>query len=141
MFRTLDETILVAGQITPEQLAEAKAQGVTMVINNRPDGEQPGQPTSAEMEAAAQAQGLGYVHIPVDPSGLSMADVEAMTAALAEPGRKLAFCRSGTRSTNLWALARGAAGDEPAEIVAKAANAGYDVSGLLPAIESLRPKE
>jgi uncharacterized protein (TIGR01244 family) len=63
-----------------------------------------------------------------------------MTAALALPAPALAFCRSGTRSTYLWSLARGAAGDEPAEIAAKAANAGYDVSGLLPMIESLRPK-
>jgi uncharacterized protein (TIGR01244 family) len=140
MFRTIDETILVAGQIAPEDLAEAKAQGVAFIINNRPDHEQPGQPTSEEMAAAAAAAGLGYVHIPVDHSGFSMEQVEAMSAALAEPGRKLAFCRSGTRSTNLWSLARGAAGDEPAEIAAKAANAGYDVSGLMPLIESLRAK-
>jgi uncharacterized protein (TIGR01244 family) len=140
MFRTLDETILVAGQIAPEDLAAAKAQGVTTVINNRPDGEQAGQPTSAEMAAAARAEGLGYVHIPVDQSGFSMEQIEAMTAALAAAGRKLAFCRSGTRSTYLWSLARGAAGDAPAEIAAKAANAGYDVSQLLPMIESLRPK-
>jgi uncharacterized protein (TIGR01244 family) len=141
MFRTIDETILVAGQIAPEDLAEARAQGVAFVINNRPDHEQPGQPTSTEMEAAARALGLGYVHIPVSPSGLSREQVDAMVAALAEPGRKLAFCRSGTRSTNLWSLARGAAGDEPAEIAAKAANAGYDVSGLIPTIESLRRQD
>ena len=140
MFRTIDETMLVAGQIAPEDLAEAKAQGVAFVINNRPDHEQPGQPTSAEMEAAARALGLGYVHIPVSPAGLLREQVDQMAAALAEPGRKLAFCRSGTRSTNLWSLARGVAGDEPAEIAAKAANAGYDVSGLIPMIESLRPK-
>ncbi|HEY0315060.1 MAG TPA: TIGR01244 family sulfur transferase [Sphingomonas sp.] len=140
MFRTIDDTILVAGQIAPADLAEAKAQGVTMLINNRPDHEQVGQPTSAEMAAAAEAAGLGYAHIPVDHSGFSHDQIEAMTAALAAPGRKLAFCRSGTRSTYLWSLARGAAGDEPAAIAAKAANAGYDVSGLMPLIESLRPK-
>lgn len=140
MFRTLDETILVAGQIAPTDLAEAKAQGVAIVINNRPDGEQAGQPTSAEMAAAAAAAGLGYVHIPVDHSGFSMDQIEAMTGALSEPGRKLAFCRSGTRSTYLWSLARAAAGDDPAAITAKAAGAGYDVSGLLPMIASLRPK-
>jgi uncharacterized protein (TIGR01244 family) len=140
MFRTIDETILVAGQIAPGDIATAAAQGVRTIINNRPDGEQAGQPTSTEMEAAAQAVGLGYVHIPVDHSGFSIEQVEAMTAALALPGPALAFCRSGTRSTYLWSLARGAAGDEPAEIAAKAANAGYDVSGLLPMIEGLRPK-
>lgn len=138
MFRTLDETILVAGQISPQDVTDAAAQGVRMVINNRPDGEQPGQPAAAEIEAAAKAAGLGYAHIPVDHSGFSQDQVDAMTAALAEPGPALAFCRSGTRSTFLWALARGAAGDEPSEIAAKAANAGYDVSPLMPMIESLR---
>jgi uncharacterized protein (TIGR01244 family) len=140
MFRTIDETISVAGQISPADVATAAAQGVRTIINNRPDGEQPGQPTAAEIEAAARAAGLDYVHIPIDHSGFSRDQVEAMTAALALPGPALAFCRSGTRSTNLWSLARGAAGDEPGEIATKAANAGYDVSGLLPMIESLRPK-
>ena len=141
MFRTIDETILVAGQIAPTDIAAAAARGVRTIINNRPDGEQAGQPTSAEMEAAADAAGLDYVHIPIDHSGFTMEQVEAMAAALARPAPALAFCRSGTRSTYLWALARGAAGDQPAEIAAKAANAGYDVSTLLPMIESLRPKE
>ena len=138
MFRTLDETIMVAGQIAPADVAAAAAQGVRTIINNRPDGEQPGQPAAFEIEAAAKAAGLGYAHIPVDHSGFSRSQIEAMKAALALPGPALAFCRSGTRSTYLWSLARGAAGDEPAEIAAKAANAGYDVSGLLPMIESLR---
>jgi uncharacterized protein (TIGR01244 family) len=138
MFRTLDETIAVAGQISTDDVATAAAQGVRTIINNRPDGEQPGQPTSAEIEAAAKAAGLGYAHIPVDHSGFSREQVDAMTAALALPGPALAFCRSGTRSTYLWSLTRGAAGDEPAEIAAKAANAGYDVSGLMPMIEKLR---
>jgi uncharacterized protein (TIGR01244 family) len=140
MFRTLDETIMVAGQISPADVATAASQGVRTIINNRPDDEQPGQPAAAEIEAAAKAAGLGYVHIPIDHSGFSRDQVEAMTAALALPAPALAFCRSGTRSTYLWSLARGAAGDEPAEIAAKAANAGYDVSGLMPMIESLRPK-
>lgn len=138
MFRTIDETLLVAGQITPEDVATAAAQGVRTIINNRPDGEQPGQPSAAAIEAAAAAAGLGYAHIPVDHSGFSMEQIEAMTAALAQPGPALAFCRSGTRSTFLWALARGLAGDEPAEIAAKAANAGYDVTPLMGMITSLQ---
>ncbi|MBA2932537.1 TIGR01244 family phosphatase [Sphingomonas sp. CGMCC 1.13654] len=140
MAKWLDETIAVSPQISVEEVAEAQAEGIRTIINNRPDGEQAGQPTAAEIGAAAKAAGLGYVHIPVDHSGFSMDQVEAMTAALAGPGPVLAFCRSGTRSTYLWSLARGAAGDEPSEIAAKAANAGYDVSGLIPMIESLRPK-
>ena len=138
MFRTIDETLLVAGQITPEDVAAAAAQGVRTIINNRPDGEQPGQPSAAAIEAAAMAAGVAYAHIPVDHSGFSMEQIEAMTAALAKPGPALAFCRSGTRSTFLWALARGLAGDKPAEIAAKAANAGYDVAPLMGMIASLQ---
>jgi len=140
MAKWLDETIAVSPQISVAEIAEAKENGIRMIVNNRPDGEQPGQPTAAEIGEAAKAAGLGYVHIPVDHSGFSMEQVEAMTAALAEAGPVLAYCRSGTRSTFLWALARGAAGDTPSEIAANATNAGYDVSPLLPMIESLRPK-
>ena len=91
MFRTLDETILVAGQIQPEDVATAAAQGVRTIINNRPDDEQAGQPRGAEIEAAAKAAGLGYAHIPVDHSGFSHEQVDAMTAALARarPGARL----------------------------------------------------
>lgn len=131
MFRKLDDSISVAGQIAPEDIAEAARQGFTLVINNRPDGEQPGQPTSAEMEAAAKAVGLGYVAIPITHAGFSEDQVTAMGGALAAaPGPVLAFCRSGTRSTFVWALARARAGDSPAELAAKASGAGYDLSPI-----------
>ena len=132
MLRRIDEKTLVAGQIRPEDLAAVKAQGVTMVVNNRPDGEEPGQPTSAEMEAAARAAGLDYRHVPVG-SGFSADQVAAMRAALEEAnGPVLAFCRSGTRSTFLWALARSEAGDSAEELMAKAEAAGYDLRPIIP---------
>lgn len=140
MFRTIDDRLMVSPQITPAQVAEAAALGVRTIINNRPDGEEAGQPASADIAAAADAAGLGYVHIPVDHSGFAMDQVTAMGEALEHEGAALAFCRSGTRSTFLWALARGAAGDDPAAIAGKAANAGYDVTPLMPTIENLRPK-
>jgi len=131
MFRTLDSTISVFGQIDPEDVAAAKSQGFTAIINNRPDNEQPGQPSGAEIEAAAKAAGMGYVAIPVDHSGFNEGQVEAMVNALeAAPGPVLAFCRSGTRSTFLWALARHRLGDDSEQLIAKAANAGYDLSPL-----------
>jgi uncharacterized protein (TIGR01244 family) len=127
MFRRIDERTLVAGQIRPEDLAKAKAEGVTMIVNNRPDGEQAGQPSSAELEAAARAAGLGYRHIPV-ASGFSAEQVRAMAEALEEAeGRVLAFCLSGTRSTFLWALARAQQGEDGEELIGKAAAAGYDL--------------
>ena len=130
MFRQLDDHMLVSGQIVPEDVAEAAAQGVTMIVNNRPDGEIPGQPTSAQIEAAAAAAGLGYRHIPV-AGGFSPAQVEEMANALAaSEGKVLAFCGSGRRSSYIWALARAQAGDNAEEIVGKAAAAGYDLTPL-----------
>jgi uncharacterized protein (TIGR01244 family) len=98
-----------------------------MIVNNRPDEEEPGQPSAAELEAAARAAGLDYRHVPVG-SGFSASQVEAMTEALeAAQGAVLAFCRSGTRSTLLWALARSQQGDAADELTRKAAAAGYDL--------------
>jgi len=135
MFRTLDDRVSVHGQVTPADLALAKAQGFTAVVNNRPDGEEPGQPTGAEIAAAAEAAGLAYTAIPVDHSGLSEAQVSAMAGVLgAADGPVLAFCRSGTRSTFLWALARARLGDDADMLVAKAANAGYDLRPIRPAL-------
>ena len=127
--RQLDEKTLVSGQIQPADLAEIKAQGVTMVVNNRPDGEDAGQPSSDEIEAAARAAGLDYRHIPLW-RGPGPAEVEKMREAMAEcgEGRMLAFCRSGTRSAFAWAVAQAENGKQREEIEKAAAQAGYDIS-------------
>lgn len=133
MFRKLDDNISVAGQVTPQDVADAAAQGFTFIVNNRPDDEQPGQPASAEVEAAATAAGLGYRAIPITHAGFSENQVEAMREALeAAPGPVLAFCRSGTRSTFVWALARARMGDDAETLAAKAEAAGYDLTSILP---------
>ncbi|MDO6415474.1 TIGR01244 family sulfur transferase [Sphingomonas sp. BIUV-7] len=130
-FRKLDDAISVAGQIQPSDVAEAAAAGYRLIINNRPEGEEPGQPAAADIEAAAQAAGLSYVAIPVSPAGMRPDQVDAMKAALeAADGPALAFCRSGTRSTYLWALSRAELGDAPAELVEKADAQGYNVRPL-----------
>jgi uncharacterized protein (TIGR01244 family) len=112
-------------------IAEAMALGITTIINNRPDGEEPSEPQGAEIEAAAHAAGLGYVAIPVTHAGFSGPQVAAMAVALeAAKGPVLAYCRSGTRSTLLWALARTQLGDDKATLQAKAARGGYDLSSI-----------
>jgi len=127
MHRRLDDRTLVAGQITAADIPQAAAQGITTIINNRPDGEEPSQPSAAELAAAAEAAGLSYHHIPV-AGGFSEPQVESMAKALEEAeGRTLAFCRSGTRSTFLWALARKRGGADGQELIACAAEAGYDL--------------
>jgi uncharacterized protein (TIGR01244 family) len=124
--RRLDETTFVfTRQLAVDDIDEAAASGIRLIVNNRPDGEEPGQPSSAEIEAAARAAGLDYRHIPVAAS-FTPQQIEAMAQAL-EQGPVLAFCRSGTRSTFLWALARAARGAPAEESVAAAAAAGYDL--------------
>ena len=130
--RKVTDDFTVAPQISPADLAEAARLGFTLVINNRPDGEAPGQPTSAEMEAAARAAGLDYAHIPVS-GGPGPAQVAAVAEAVAgAQGPVLAFCRSGTRSIVTWSLGQAARGARPRdELVRLGASAGYDLSGVL----------
>jgi uncharacterized protein (TIGR01244 family) len=125
----VDAETRVAGQLRPEQMESLKASGVAMIVNNRPDHEEPGQPLSAEVEAAARAAGIDYRHIPV--RGLSEQQIEAMEEALdAADGPVLAFCKSGTRSIFLWALARSRKGDAAEELMRKAVAAGYDLTPI-----------
>lgn len=131
MFRTLDDRTHVFGQIDPADVATAKALGITTIINNRPDGEEPGQPSGAAIAAAARDAGLTYVAIPVDHSGFRPEQVTLMAEALAAAdGPVLAWCRSGTRSTFLWALAEASRGRDGADIAARARAAGYDLSPI-----------
>lgn len=141
MFRRLTDTVLVSPQIALEDLAAAKAAGVSLVINNRPDGESDDQVTGAAIGAEARRLGLDYVAIPVTHAGFSAPQVEAMAAALDRAsGGILAYCRSGTRSTLLWALARARAGDDLEQLTATAAAAGYDLSPVRPLMDMLKAR-
>lgn len=139
MFRTLTSDIFVSPQIGVDAVAEAKALGVTLIINNRPEGESDDQVPGAEIEAAARAEGMDYVAIPITHSGFSQPQVEAMVAALeGAEGKILAYCRSGTRSTLLWALAESAQGGDPDALTNMAAKAGYDVGPVRPLMDMLK---
>lgn len=138
MFRKLDDRTFASPQITPDQVAEAAALGVALIVNNRPDGEDATQAEGAAIERAAAQAGLDYVAIPVDHSGFSIQQVDAMAGALERAsGPVLAYCRSGTRSTFLWALARAKGGAEPHELSGQAAMAGYDLAPIRPLLEAL----
>ena len=137
-FRPLSDRVLASPQITPADVAEAAALGVTLIINNRPDGEDDGQPTGAEIEAAAHAAGMAYRAIPVSGGGFAEPQVRAMAEALASTdGTVLAYCRSGTRSTLLWSLVEASGGRDPDEIAAAARAAGYDISPVRPMVDML----
>ena len=100
----LSETVFVSGQISADDLPQLKERGFSAVICNRPDGEDPGQPTAQELQGAALAAGLAFYHVPFDPQNPSETMVADFAAALdaAPAGQVLAYCRSGNRSARLW---------------------------------------
>ncbi|MCW3837427.1 TIGR01244 family sulfur transferase [Sphingomonas canadensis] len=126
----------VSTQLPPAGIAAARAAGYGAIINNRPDGEEPGQPDSAELEAEARAAGLDYHHIPVVPGQFGDAQVDAFCAAMGGCEKPvLAFCKSGMRATSLWALSQ-AGKLTTDEILHQAAACGYDLTPLVPRIEA-----
>lgn len=143
-FRSLDERFLASPQIGTDDIGAAQLLGVTLIVNNRPDGESDDQPAGSEIEAAARAAGMDYLAIPVTSAGFGLPQVEAMRDALqGADGKVLGYCRSGTRSTLLWSLAQASAGADPDAIAAAAAAAGYDVGPVRAAMDMLaeRAKE
>lgn len=132
-YQTLDARTLVAPQIAVDSLAAYGDAGVVVVISHRPDDEDPGQPSAAEMADAAAAAGLRFVHAPVRglPDAAAVTATAAVLAALEHHERVLMFCRSGARSAMAWALAMRSLGHgEPDQLRDAAARAGYDLSRL-----------
>ncbi len=139
MFVKLTDDVLVASQISVEAVTAAAAEGITLIINNRPEGESVDQTPGPEIEAAARGAGLDYVAIPVTHAGFAEWQVAAMADALDNAdGKVLAYCRSGTRSTLLWALARASRGDHPAVLAEQAADAGYDLTPITAMMDMVR---
>lgn len=129
MFRQLTEKVYASPQIDLDQVAEAARLGVKLIVNNRPEGESEDQIPGEEIARAAAVQGLAYIAIPVTHAGFSEWQVKAMAEALGSAdGPVLAYCRSGTRSTLLWALAEASRGQSPHRLTAAAAQAGYDLT-------------
>jgi len=125
-----------AGKLDRPDIEALAQQGVRTIINNRPDGEDPGQLPAAEARRLAESLGISYHHIPVTAATLSRGDVDAFAAALkAAEQPVVAHCRSGTRSTLLWALTRVRDGADPFALIAEAARHGIDIASL-PAIAS-----
>lgn len=134
--RTLTPNLSVSGQITAEDVAELKALGFKAIVGNRPDGEEAGQPDWADIASAAQKAGLATAFIPITPGSLS--DEQALEFRKAVTGFDkpvLAFCRTGTRSAQLWAIA---ARDRLSsdEVIRMAATAGYDLGAMRDRLET-----
>ncbi|MCC2098776.1 MAG: TIGR01244 family phosphatase [Hyphomicrobiales bacterium] len=138
--KKINDRISVAPQVSAGDMAEAAAMGFKTVVNNRPDGESAGQPASSEIEEAAKAAGLAFVYMPVVSGQLTMQDVESFRTMMAGAEAPiLAYCRTGTRCCNLWALAEAPNGSAE-DIISQAAGAGYNLSGLGPTLQQLGAK-
>ncbi len=123
----LSPTVWTSAQLSPDIMPALAASGVTRIVSNRPDGEEPGQPPAAVIEAAARDAGMTFAWIPV--SGLPGPDqVAAMAQLLEDDAPTVMFCRSGMRSAAIWAMAERSRGADAGGLRAAAAAAGHDLS-------------
>jgi len=136
--KKITDALSVAGQITLGDIATIKARGFRTLINNRPDREEKHQPRSASLAAEARRQDLSYISLPVISGSVKDSDVRKFEALLdKECAPVLAFCRTGTRCATLWALSE-AKNDTTDSILARAEEAGYDLSALAARINEYR---
>ena len=127
----LSPGLSVTGRLDRADIDALAQAGVRTIVNNRPDGEDPGQLPAAEARKLAEAHGIAYHHIPVTAASLTKSDVDAFATTLQTAAAPVvAHCRSGTRSTLLWALTRLREGADPLALIAEAARHGIDIAGL-----------
>jgi uncharacterized protein (TIGR01244 family) len=137
-FRQITDEFWASPQIALDEVAEAKARGFVLIVNNRPEGESDDQTPGATIEAATRSAGMDYVAIPVTHAGFSEEQVKAMAKAIeGAEGPMLAYCRSGTRSTLLWSLAQASLGRDPDALAEQAARGGYDLASIRPLLDML----
>lgn len=137
-FRRLSDSVMASPQISLADIDEAHRQGVTLIVCNRPDDEDPGQLSSSEISKVAAEKAMQFVWIPISGGSFSEAQISEMADALdSAEGQVLAYCRSGTRSTMLWALAEASKGTDPDVLAKQAEAAGYDLSPVRPVLEEL----
>ena len=135
----LDDTVFVAGQISPSDIADIAAHGIKLIVNNRPDGEEPAsQPTAAALEQEAVRHGLRFINIQFPSAQIGPDHMAKLADVLRTENEPiLLFCRTGTRSTLLWATAQMVLGANLEEAIGKAAQAGYDLRQAAPLLEQL----
>lgn len=137
-FNKITDRFYASPQITPDDILRAKSEGFDLVINNRPDGEEVGQPLSEVLRAAAGKAEIEYVEIPIGRDGISPAALDHFDSATQGKQKVLGFCRTGTRSTMLRSFAQARAGAPIDQVLSEAANGGYDLGGHRLVLENLQ---
>jgi sulfide:quinone oxidoreductase len=123
--------VTAAGALTRDNIEALAAAGTKVIVNNRPDDEDPGQLPADEARRLCASLGIAYHHIPFVGATLSRADIDAFAAVLkGAAGPLVAHCRSGTRSTMIWALTRVREGADPVALVALGQRNGVDIVAL-----------
>lgn len=136
-FKPLSPAFSAGPQLSEADIARAAQDGFSTIVDNRPDGEDPGQPDAAAMRALAEQHGLAFAHIPVTPGAIGDTDIAQMAAVLeGAPGPVLGYCRTGTRAAMLWALSQ-AGGAPPESLLQAAAEAGFDLTAIKPRLVTL----
>lgn len=136
--KQISDKLYVAPQLAADDIRQAKAKGVAAIINNRPDNEEPGQPSAARNREVAESEGLGYAHIPVGPGQLDESHVRAFQKVVSEAdGPVVAHCKSGTRSATLHVLGEVLDGRmRKDEVASLGARLGLDLSGAVRWLEA-----
>lgn len=141
--QAITDNFFVTGQIHAEHFALAKEQGITLIINNRPDGEENGILSVSDAQNLATEQGITYLHLPMAngqplPEDLIPNMQAALQAQTENNGKTLAHCRSGTRSSFLWAAVQIIEGQASAqETIQMAAKAGINLTSFMPFLQHL----
>jgi len=137
-FLKLDDNFAVAPQLSADDLKVAADAGIRTIVCNRPDGEDPTQPESAQMARTAAGLGLSFHDVPFNMHTLDKGVIDNLEIALgAVEGPVLAYCRSGTRSSIAWCVLQRRAGKTLEEVLDSARAAGYELSSQAPLIEAL----
>ena len=137
IFKTLTPTLSIASQSTEADVAQAARDGFRAIVNNRPDGEDATQLQSIKIAHLAAQHSMEYAFVPAVSGKIGADEIAGMAQALARlKAPVLAFCRTCTRSTTLWALSQARA-LPAAEIIATAAAAGFDLTALRSQLEAL----
>jgi len=135
----ISDDYFVSPQITSQDIDDIRAAGITTVICNRPDGENPPQNQAAAIQTEVEAAGLQFFAVPFDQQTLTADVVSRHRDALTQAdGPVLAYCASGNRSTIVWALGQAEIGAQSADtMIAAAAQAGYNLEGLRPTLTAM----
>ncbi len=130
----------VSEQVTLDEISSLAADGVKVLICNRPDGEEPNQITCAEIKAAAEANGINFVHIPVPGRIIPEESLKEFINVIDSSKDKIhAYCRTGTRSSIFWGLSH-ARTNSTDEVLAKAQALGINLTPVADQIENVCKK-